>query len=106
MRRKIHGVLGIIESVNVQINFDPIFVLAPIRARAHARTSRIAAYRADFIFALPKRTCCALPYSITIRSMSFNSITCEACYAIYYSLIAIHLKARVVELADTYVRGA
>ena len=58
MRRKIHGVLGIIESVNVQINFDPIFVLAPIRARTHARPSRIAAYRADFIFALPKRICC------------------------------------------------
>ena len=43
-----------------------------------------------------------LPYSITIRSMSIN-ITCEARYAIYYSLITIHLKARVVELADTYV---
>ena len=44
-----------------------------------------------------------LPYSITIRSMSINSITCEARYAIYYSLITIHLKALVVELADTYV---
>src|SRR5438046_6334075 len=34
MRRKIDRVLWIIECVNVQINFDPIFFLA--RARTHA----------------------------------------------------------------------
>jgi hypothetical protein len=38
MRRKIHGVLGIIEGVNVQIDFDPVFFLALARAHAPARS--------------------------------------------------------------------
>ena len=36
MRRKIHGVFRIIEGVNVQIDFDPIFFLSLTRAHAPA----------------------------------------------------------------------
>jgi hypothetical protein len=41
MRRKIHGVFGIIEGVNVQIDFDPITLV--ILTRAHTRNTLTSA---------------------------------------------------------------
>ena len=53
MRRKIHGVFGIIEGVNVQIDFDPItfitLVLTHARAHALARGESLTMNHDDFI---------------------------------------------------------
>ena len=40
MSRLIDDVFGIIVGVNVQIDFDPIFILTRALARAHARNRR------------------------------------------------------------------
>ena len=51
MRRKIHGVFGIIEGVNVQIDFDPITFITLTRAHALtlARAENVTANQNDFI---------------------------------------------------------
>src|SRR4029077_8089581 len=49
----VHSVLGIVQSVNVQIDFDPI--LFPNRARAHARFMNFNRGSVDFMLA---RTTC------------------------------------------------
>jgi hypothetical protein len=53
MRRKIHGVFGIVEGVNVEIDFNPITFIplvlthALARAHAHARARARARARAE-----------------------------------------------------------
>jgi hypothetical protein len=51
MRRKIHGVFGIIEGVNVQINFCPTTFLSLARAHALtlARSESLTVNQTDFI---------------------------------------------------------
>src|SRR5439155_3089679 len=63
MRRKIHGVLGIIESVNVQINFDPIFL-----TRAHARARFMNFNHGSVDFILATATCKPLLYAGKFRA--------------------------------------
>jgi hypothetical protein len=47
MRGVIHRVFGVIERMNVQIDFDPFFSLT--LARAHARTRSLAVNGKEFI---------------------------------------------------------
>ena len=53
MSRKIHGVFGIIEGVNVQIDFDPTAFVTLALTRAHAltlaRAENLTANQNDFI---------------------------------------------------------
>ena len=53
MRRKIHGVFGIIEGVNMQIDFCPTTFLSLSRAHAHAltlaRAESLTVNQTDFI---------------------------------------------------------
>ena len=49
MRRKIDRVLWVVESVNVQIDFDPITFITLTRAHALARAKSLTVNQTDFI---------------------------------------------------------
>ncbi len=49
MRRVIHRVFGVIERMNVQVDFDPFLGLTRACASAHARARNLAVNRKDFI---------------------------------------------------------